>query len=515
MNYKILYLSFVFSFACFFSNAQHENDIWITGYPANNDTLDYPDTGINKVFGNTFIDFRQPPYKLTRNQKGLSIDVLSISMCDSVGDLLFYCNGYKIFNKFGKLIEGGDSLSENGESYSKKDGYYGVSRYGRTRTAMIAIPRPNFPNQYYLLNHFMDLDTYRVTGIQHLFNTYYSIIDMNVNNGYGKVIVKEKLILKGKFNGSFAACKHANAKDWWIVTTNDNYQNNKNIYVLKANSDSIYLSHTDTLVSNINKGRTHGSNFSHNGKYYAYASQEGLQLFNFNRCSGKLSKGKIAKYDIDTDTSGAEVPCFSPNNRFIYMPMNYSMFQYDVESSFETSAVKVAETDYYREAYYYGITGFTSCQITPDKKKLIISSPVTRYYHVIESPDKKGIACNVKLNAIHLPTISYAVPHFPNYTLGADTCYTSSIKEEIKQDFAIYPNPASHSVELRFNTNNYIKANVLITDMVGRIVYHQEKIVLDGKLDITTQNWSEGIYRVQVYQDKDLLHSAQLQISKP
>ena len=98
---------------------------------------------------------------------------------------------------------------------------------------------------------------------------------------------------------------------------------------------------------------------------------------------------------------------------------------------------------------------------------------------------------------------------------GVDGTYSNHNWEEIKQDFAIYPNPASHSVELRFNTNNYIKANVLITDMVGRIVYHQEKIVLDGKLDITTQNWSEGIYRVQVYQDKDLLHSAQLQISKP
>ena len=97
MNHRLLYLLLVFNLSFLHLEAQHENDVWITGYPANEDTFDYPDTGINKIFGNTFIDFRQPPYKLTRNQKGPYIDVLSISMCDSKGDLLFVCNGYKLF----------------------------------------------------------------------------------------------------------------------------------------------------------------------------------------------------------------------------------------------------------------------------------------------------------------------------------------------------------------------------------------------------------------------------------
>ena len=513
MNHRLLYLLLVFNLSFLHLEAQHENDVWITGYPANEDTFDYPDTGINKIFGNTFIDFRQPPYKLTRNQKGPYIDVLSISMCDSKGDLLFVCNGYKLFNKYNKLIENGDSFGNYNWPASASVGYYGTSRIGRVQSAMVALPRPNYPNQFYLFNSHMNYDTLRIKGQDHLYNLYYSIIDMNANNGYGKVIVKEKLITKGSFNLSIAACKHANDKDWWLVFADGYYDSSKRLNKVLVKSDTIFsIPSTDTLKYS---WWARGTNFSHDGRYYAYASQKGLHVYDFNRCTGKLSNMRVASYPLNTDTANAEVPCFSPNNRFIYMPMNFSMYQYDVESNFETSAVKVAETDYYREAYYYNISGFTSCQITPDKKKLIVSSAATRYYHIIDSPDKKGIACNVKLNAIHLPTISYALPHFPNYTLGADTCYTSSIQDETKQDFAIFPNPASRGIELRFNTNNYLKANVLITDMVGRIVYHQEKIVLDGKLDITTQNWSEGIYRVQVYKDKDLIHSAQLQITKP
>ena len=152
MNHRLLYLLLVFNLSFLHLEAQHENDVWITGYPANEDTFDYPDTGINKIFGNTFIDFRQPPYKLTRNQKGPYIDVLSISMCDSKGDLLFVCNGYKLFNKYNKLIENGDSFGNYNWPASASVGYYGTSRMGRLHSAMVALPRPNYPNQFYLFN---------------------------------------------------------------------------------------------------------------------------------------------------------------------------------------------------------------------------------------------------------------------------------------------------------------------------------------------------------------------------
>ena len=504
MNHRLLYLLLVFNLSFLHLEAQHENDVWITGYPANEDTFDYPDTGINKIFGNTFIDFRQPPYKLTRNQKGPYIDVLSISMCDSKGDLLFVCNGYKLFNKYNKLIENGDSFGNYNWPASASVGYYGTSRMGRLHSAMVALPRPNYPNQFYLFNSHMNYDTLRLKGQDHYYNLYYSIIDMNANNGYGKVIVKEKLITKGSFNLSIAACKHANGRDWWLVFADRFYDSSKLINKVLVKSDTIFsIPSTDTLKYS---WWARGTNFSHDGRYYAYASQQGLHVYNFNRCTGKLSNMRVANYPISTDTANAEVPCFSPNNRYIYMPMNYSMYQYDVESNFENSAIRVAKTDSFREAYFYNISGFTSCQITPDKKKLIVSSAATRYYHVIDSPDKKGIACNVKLNAIHLPTISYAIPHFPNYTLGADTCYTNSIQYNTKQDFAIYPNPAHDKITIQFEESLRKNTSLYITDIIGRVVFQQNLKPSIKEFEISTIDYSNGSYNIYLFDNMSYKH---------
>ena len=504
MNHRLLYLLLVFNLSFLHLEAQHENDVWITGYPANEDTFDYPDTGINKIFGNTFIDFRQPPYKLTRNQKGPYIDVLSISMCDSKGDLLFVCNGYKLFNKYNKLIENGDSFGNYNWPASASVGYYGTSRMGRLHSAMVALPRPNYPNQFYLFNSHMNYDTLRLKGQDHYYNLYYSIIDMNANNGYGKVIVKEKLITKGSFNLSIAACKHANGRDWWLVFADRFYDSSKLINKVLVKSDTIFsIPSTDTLKYS---WWARGTNFSHDGRYYAYANQQGLHVYNFNRCTGKLSNMRVANYPISTDTANAEVPCFSPNNRYIYMPMNYSMYQYDVESNFENSAIRVAKTDSFREAYFYNISGFTSCQITPDKKKLIVSSAATRYYHVIDSPDKKGIACNVKLNAIHLPTISYAIPHFPNYTLGADTCYTNSIQYNTKQDFAIYPNPAHDKITIQFEESLRKNTSLYITDIIGRVVFQQNLKPSIKEFEISTIDYSNGSYNIYLFDNMSYKH---------
>ena len=57
MNHRLLYLLLVFNLSFLHLEAQHENDVWITGYPANEDTFDYPDTGINKIFGNNLVKY--------------------------------------------------------------------------------------------------------------------------------------------------------------------------------------------------------------------------------------------------------------------------------------------------------------------------------------------------------------------------------------------------------------------------------------------------------------------------
>ena len=125
---------------------------------------------------------------------------------------------------------------------------------------------------------------------------------------------------------------------------------------------------------------------------------------------------------------------------------------------------------------------------------------------MIDSPDKKGIACNVKLNAIHLPTISYAIPHFPNYTLGADTCYTNSIQYNTKQDFAIYPNPAHDKITIQFEESLRKNTSLYITDIIGRVVFHQNLKPSIKEFEISTIDYSNGSYNIYLFDNMSYKH---------
>ena len=81
--------------------------------------------------------------------------------------------------------------------------------------------------------------------------------------------------------------------------------------------------------------------------------------------------------------------------------------------------------------------------------------------------------------------------------------------------FSLSPNPAIDRAILKWNANINQSLTIYVTDIQGRVFANQSVEAKSNSFEITTQNWSEGIYRVQVYQDKDLLHSAQLQITKP
>ena len=58
-------------------------------------------------------------------------------------------------------------------------------------------------------------------------------------------------------------------------------------------------------------------------------------------------------------------------------------------------------------------------QLGPDGRVYINSTSGVNEMHVIQYPNKKGIACEVRQHSVQLPTfIIRTMPHFPNYRLG-------------------------------------------------------------------------------------------------
>ena len=116
-------------------------------------------------------------------------------MSDTVGNLLFYSNGERVWNRDGETMENGDRI---------------MPGYSWNQSA-ISFPRPGFNNQYYL---------FTVSNWITPKGMYYSIIDMTLNGGLGAV-TKEKNI---KLDAAFWAHDHQfvtktkSANSYWVIT---------------------------------------------------------------------------------------------------------------------------------------------------------------------------------------------------------------------------------------------------------------------------------------------------------
>jgi acetyl esterase/lipase len=76
-----------------------------------------------------------------------------------------------------------------------------------------------------------------------------------------------------------------------------------------------------------------------------------------------------------------------------------------------------------------------------------------------------------------------------------EACATSSINNENKWEWVMYPNPATNQV--RIDLTNETQISIVITDISGRIVYSIN--TQDSILDIDVSGFSSGSYIVQMY----------------
>jgi hypothetical protein len=329
----------------------------------------------------------------------------------------------------------------------------------------IILPRPNHINEYIVFHE----NTVQINAVNRL---YYSIADMSIS----QLTDKDHLLTEDTLSGGMTAVRHANGRDWWLI-------------VPEAESNCYYiLLITPTYVGIVNKQCLGESCvvesggqavFSPDGKKYIRANpNNGVNIYDFDRCSGTLSnpihfmvsQDTINNYPY-TQAWGAIV---SPNNRYLYIPASYRLLQFDLQAAdIETSKISIGTwvSDTLSNSL---LLAFYAAAYAPDGK-IYVSSFSSHYMHVIEQPDLPGVQCALVQHGVQFPafTASSFIPNFPYYGLGreigsaCDTIYTSISPPQNISNIQLSPNPTSGELRLSFSAATQKEGVFVLYDVLG------------------------------------------------
>ncbi len=485
LSIKQVYLISILLSLVHLCQAQKHDYVWVNGYGAQ----------WGGEFVNFLLDFNFSDVEIESivfNNADLSDQVTCFA--DYNGNLHLVSNGCRLFDSFGNIIQGGDTLNPgpmynawcvNGGSYPMAFG-------------LIFMP---IGSKKVLAFH-LGLKDDSKFGITR-WPAYKSLIDIS---GLAPTVDSINIKVEGYHAESPAACQHGNGKDWWVVVPEkgtDHYHKYRfygNGQVELSKQQIGYDYHYTPCPA------TAIHSFSPDGKTYVrYNNTCGLSFFDFDRCSGELSNERQIVLP-DVFPPGAST-VFSSNSRFCYYNSSRVIMQVDLEADILQSDT-IAIVDTFPAPFN---AGFALMQRGPDGRIYICTTSSTKSWHVIEYPDLKGVDCWAQPNAMDFPSWSFiAIPNIPNYRLGAlegspcDTLSTSIAEPGPQVEMKIYPNPASGPVQIEITLPEYggKDTELVIHDALGREV-HRHRFSPYAYLHLwDTSQVPNGTYILQLYSDE-------------
>ncbi len=180
-----------------YSQNQGLNNNWILGYSSYG----------GLPFGHSKINFYTGIPTVIYDSLEMDFRHSHSNISDSLGNLLFYTNGYYIADASHDTMLNGSNINPSSYTSYFNDGL-GIPQ------ANLILPLPGSSNIFYFIHSTAN----QFPGYTCSYNLFSSRIDMNQNNGLGEVILKNQVNLSDSMNpGKIVACKHANGKDWWIM----------------------------------------------------------------------------------------------------------------------------------------------------------------------------------------------------------------------------------------------------------------------------------------------------------
>ena len=360
--------------------AQKETNIWYFGQEAG-------------------LDFNKTPVQAITNSKMFAKGGSS-SICNSKGRLLFYSDGYTVYDSTHNIMPNGRNTQLN-------------QNWVATQSALI-VPLPESNSIYYLFTNEKALDT--VFNYSRTFLCY-SIIDMRLNGGKGDVVKgKRNIVILDKTTQMLADTKHGNGRDYWILTHKGQIDTSQWSY--NYQSDSIYawslnpqgLNSQPVITKTGRKEYVYYNEFmklSPDGKKIAYnnvsilskkgESRDSIQIGDFDTYSGKVSN----LLGLSPGYYGIE---FSPNGQLLYLNNQISGNLYQFNALAKTKA-ELMDSRVLIDST--GIRYSAQLQLAPNGVIYVtrggnINPPQTDYLDAILAPDSAGAKCMLTKNNIYL-----------------------------------------------------------------------------------------------------------------
>jgi len=332
-----------------------------------------------------------------------------ITMCNKEGKVVFFSNGCSLFTADDHVMEDGEVLNPGKifDVYCKKQGYYPIYQ------GMFFI---HLKDNIYRVFH-QRQDDKGLSGRCTYPDILYSTVDMDQNGGQGKVIESNVELFHG-CPQVLCANRHANGRDWWLLLAS----NESDAYYRYLLTPDTILGPWIQQIENPARDTSEyygWSDFSQDGQKFVNTHfRAGIAVYDFDRCTGLLSNLRYVPRASNTvDFRFASI--FSPNGRFLYSSVGYParVDQFDLTAPDLVASRKTVEVwDGTKDEFGHNIL-FHFFQHGPDGKIYIWS--FSRYIHVIDYPDRAGLACHVGQRAIKLPSPAFdANFYYPHYRLG-------------------------------------------------------------------------------------------------
>jgi gliding motility-associated-like protein len=354
-NY-LCYIMLIFSLQTF---SQGEANIWYFGI-------------------NAGLDFNtNPPTPLTNlNLGGMFSSEGCSTISDSNGNLLFFTNGEKIWNKNFQIMQNGDDLAGHNSSSQS--------------SAIIPYPGTyNFTENRFDKYFVVTLDDY-VEDLANDKGVRFSEIDMTIDDGLGGITAQKNIHLFGTITTEkVCVIPHSNGCDYWVVCK---VVDSNEFYVYSVTSEGFNTVPIVSETSFFVDARPGQMKASTNNKLISYvvptsSIYSGFYIFNFDNSTGLITE-KFADINSTDNHYGTE---FSPNSNIVYKSGGSRVYQYNIDVASNEEFVNS------KTILFSSTAGLLSMQLGPDGKIYIarpIITPVSLGIGVINNPNELGENCN-------------------------------------------------------------------------------------------------------------------------
>lgn len=322
------------------------------------------------------------------------------TICDTAGNLVLYTDGLTVWNSSKEILENGTGMYEDG-------------RILVPGTRPFFIPLPDNPDRYILLYETIPIGGYSLSEKKMV----YATIDISGNYSNGRILEKN-VLFHDNYHYTPTICGYCDNSYYWIlVDRNDNIEQNilrDRMYFYKIDKNG--LNRTPVVIDKYDMGHSAMYRFSPNGDkffFYYYENSSGniyhyyIADFNFRSCE---------IYNIQSIPYEPYYIEYSSNSCFLYFFHENLLIQQQIGSVNGMNYSRKPDTLLVLPSSEDNNYPGTDLQLAPDGKIYFYYSDVIEKKHKlgrINSPNFKGIACNVEIGLLEMERNSY--PYLPEY----------------------------------------------------------------------------------------------------